>query len=175
MFVLRSHEPEPGSGPAPDQERLRIVREAGEPGPEGADRDPRHATGREIGAAGPRQAPAGQPRGASMPMPLFAAAFAVRFGGATAAFECPRHFADVQALIDRVGASVDRARDCMDWQSIALVHGLLDDARMLLESAKRDHQRPQAPWDHARAFAKADTALGYARAAQIAQSRCTHP
>ena len=110
-----------------------------------------------------------------MPMPLFAAAFAVRFGGATAAFECPRHFSEVQALIDRVGASVDRARDRMAWHSIALVHGLLDDARMQLEAARRDHERPQGPWDHARAFAKADTALGYARAAQIVQARCTHP
>lgn len=114
----------------------------------------------------------GQQRGPSMHMPLFAAAFAVRFGGATAALECPKHFADVQALIDKVSIGVDRARGRTPRDRVALVHALLDDARMMLEAARQNHEQPQGPYDHARAFAKADAALGYARAAQIVYARC---
>lgn len=106
-------------------------------------------------------------------MPLFAAAFAVRFGGAQAASACPKHFADVQALIDRVSAGVDRARERLPRDRAELVHALLDDARMLLDAARRNHEQPGGPYDHARAFAKADAALGHARAAQIVSSRST--
>lgn len=108
-----------------------------------------------------------------MPMPLFAAAFAVRFGGAKAEFACPKHFADVQSLIDTVSAGIDRARDRLPWDRTELVHALLDDARMLLDAAKRNHEHPNGPYDHARAFAKADAALGHARAAQVVYSRWT--
>lgn len=124
-------------------------------------------------ASGPASKRAIQQRSASMPMPLFAAAFAVRFGGAKAALECPKHIADVQTLIDKVSAEADRNRNRTPWDRLALVHALLDDARMLLEAARVNHEQPQGPYDHARAFAKADAALGHARAAEIACSRCT--
>lgn len=108
-----------------------------------------------------------------MRMPLFAAAFAVRFGNAKAASECPTHLADVQALIDRVSAGVDEARERIPWDQAELVQALLDDARMFLDAARRNHEQPGGPYDHARAFAKADAALGHARAAQIIYSRST--
>ena len=108
-----------------------------------------------------------------MQMPLFAAAFAVRFGSANVSSECPKHFADVQALIDRVNAAVDRARHRIPLERAVLVHALLKDARMLLDLARRNHERPGSPYDHARAFAKADAAMGHARAAQIVYSRST--
>lgn len=104
-------------------------------------------------------------------LPLFAAAFAVRFGGAAAASECPRHIADTQALIDRVNADMECDEDRMPQDMVGLAYALLDDARMLLGAARRNHEEPHRPYDHARAFAKADAALGHARAAEILHSR----
>ena len=50
---------------------------------------------------------------------------------------------------------------------MAQVHMLLDDAKMLLAGAKHNHEKPQGAYDHARAIAKADAALGYAKGADI--------
>ncbi len=50
---------------------------------------------------------------------------------------------------------------------IKLVHALLDDAKGMLAGAKHNHAKPQSDYDHARAIAKADAALGYATAADI--------
>ncbi|HSR72667.1 MAG TPA: hypothetical protein VLL72_09835 [Kiloniellales bacterium] len=89
-----------------------------------------------------------------------------------AAFECPQHFADAQAVIDKVtndmggGMSQQMAREDM-----ALVHALLDDAKMLLEGAKHNHEKPQGAFDHARAIAKADSAKAYATAADMLHFR----
>ena len=105
-------------------------------------------------------------------LPLFAAAFAVRFGGAAAATECPKHIADTQASIDRVSDDMESDEDRMPNDMVELVYALLDDARMLLGAARRNHEEPQGPYDHARAFAKADAAFGHARAAKILHSRC---
>ena len=104
-------------------------------------------------------------------LPLYAAAFPVRFGGAAAASECPKHIADTQALIDRVQDKVDRQDYRMDRDAAGLVRDLLDDARMLLSAARDNHENPRSAHDHARAFAKIDTALGHARAAEVIQSR----
>lgn len=124
----------------------------------------------------PDAAPAGEGPGGRtsrpLDMPLFATAFAVRFGGPRAALECPKHLADVQGVIDRVSARLDATRSRMPRERAELVEALLDDARMLQEAARQNHERPIGPYDHARAFAKADAALGHARAAEILQSRC---
>ena len=102
-----------------------------------------------------------------MRMPLLAAAFAVAFGGAAVAFECPKHFDDAQAMIDKVTADMEGMKDQMPQEQMALVHALIDDAKMLLESGKHNHEKPQGAYDHARAVAKADAALGHARAADM--------
>lgn len=181
MFVLRSHEVDSDSAPRTDTGHLRVVPDAGDSARgeeqdfpadgQSRGRDEDAAPISDAAAASARTTQAGPPHGASMQIPLFAAAFAVRFGGRNAAAECPKHLADVQALINTVVAGADRARDRMPPDRAALVHALLDDARMLLEAARQNHERPQGPYDHARAFAKADVALGHARAAQIVYSR----
>ena len=54
-----------------------------------------------------------------------------------------------------------------DKGKAGLVHTLLDDAKMLLHSAKHNHEKPAAgTLDHARALAKADSAKSYAEAAE---------
>jgi hypothetical protein len=117
--------------------------------------------------------PAVQARPSRVPaiMPIFASAFAVRFGGIAAASECPKHFADTQALIDKVSTDMERTRAHMSKEEVALVRELLDDARMFLAAAQKNHKRPRWAFDHARAFAKADAALGHARAAEVIQAR----
>ena len=55
----------------------------------------------------------------------------------------------------------------MKKEDMALVHALLDDAKTLLSGAKHNHKKPQGKYDHARAIAKADSARGYAVAADI--------
>ena len=84
------------------------------------------------------------------------------------AFECPKHFAEAQALIDKVKGDMGGAMSKqMPKEQMALVHSLLDDAKMNLAGAKHNHEKPQGAYDHARAIAKADAALGYARAADM--------
>lgn len=84
------------------------------------------------------------------------------------AFECPKHFTEAQAAIDKVLADMggDMSKQ-MPKEQMALVHALVDDAKMLLEGAKHNHEKPQGAYDHARAIAKADAARGYAVAADI--------
>ena len=103
-----------------------------------------------------------------MRLPILAAAFTVAFGGAASAFECPGHFAEAQALIDKVTADMGgEMSKQMPKVQMGLVHALLDDAKTRLNSAVHNHEKPQGVYDHARAIAKADSALGYARAADI--------
>ncbi len=88
--------------------------------------------------------------------------------GAAQAFECPKHFADAQAAIDKVTGDMkgDMSKK-MPKEQMALVHALLDDAKTRLTSAKHNHAKPQGLFDHARAIAKADAARGYAVAADM--------
>ena len=88
--------------------------------------------------------------------------------GSAQAFECPKHFAEAQAVIDKVTEDMkgDMSKT-MRKEDMALVHALLDDAKTRLTSAKHNHEKPQGAYDHARAIAKADAAPGYAVAADI--------
>ncbi|MFQ5783472.1 MAG: hypothetical protein ACE5H8_01455 [Alphaproteobacteria bacterium] len=83
------------------------------------------------------------------------------------AFECPKHFAAAQAAIDKVIGEMKGMKGQMAKEDMALVHALIDDAKMMLAGAKHNHEKPQGPYDHARAIAKADAARGYAEAADI--------
>ncbi len=88
--------------------------------------------------------------------------------GSAQAFECPKHFAEAQAAIDKVTEDMKGAMSKkMPKREMALVHALLDDAKSLLASAKHNHEKPQGLYDHARAIAKADSARGYAVAADM--------
>ena len=88
------------------------------------------------------------------------------------AFACPKHFAAAQAAIDKVtkdmkGAMSKKMAAAGMAADMALVHALLDDAKMMLAGAKHNHAKPQGKYDHGRAIAKADAAKGYATAADI--------
>ncbi len=98
----------------------------------------------------------------------FIVAAIVQFPQTGQAFECPKHFAEAQALIDKVKGDMggDMSKQ-MPKEQMALVHSLLDDAKMRLASAKHNHEKPQGAFDHASAIAKADAARGYAVAADI--------
>lgn len=92
--------------------------------------------------------------------------------GPAEAFECPKHFVEAQAVIDKVmkdmkGEMSKKMSAAGMAADMALVHALLDDAKMTLAGAKHNHAKPRGKYDHARAIAKADTARGYATAADI--------
>ncbi len=98
----------------------------------------------------------------------FAAVFVFQLPSNAQAFACPKHFAATQALIDKVTGDMGGAMSKqMPKEQMALVHSLLDDAKMRLAGAKHNHAKPQGMYDHARAIAKSDAALGYARAADM--------
>ena len=83
------------------------------------------------------------------------------------AFECPKHFTAAQAAIDKVMADMKGMKGKTSKRDHALVHALLDDAKMRLAGARHNHEKPQGAYDHARAIAKADAALGFAKAADM--------
>ena len=84
------------------------------------------------------------------------------------AFECPKHFKAAQAAIDKViGDMKGDMSKKMPKDQMALVHALLDDAKMLLAGAKHNHEKPQGAYDHGRSIAKAEAARGSALAADL--------
>ncbi len=103
---------------------------------------------------------------------VVAIAVVIRMPLVAEAFECPKHFEAAQAAIDKVtedmkgDMSKSMAKAGMK-ADMALIHALLDDAKMLLAGAKHNHEKPQGAYDHARAIAKADAARGSAVAADI--------
>lgn len=84
-----------------------------------------------------------------------------------AAFECPKHIAAAEARINKVKQDMGAMSKNMPKEQMALVHALLDDAKMRLYGAKHNHEKPQSAYDHARSIAKSDAALGYAAAADM--------
>ncbi len=91
-------------------------------------------------------------------------ALVLGFASPSAAFSCPGHFADAQAAIDSATAAMNEVSDAT---AKGLVHTLIDDAKHLLTAAKHHHAKPAAgKYDHARALAKADSAISYAEAAE---------
>ncbi len=84
------------------------------------------------------------------------------------AFGCPKALGAAQARIDKVKGDMKGDMSMkMPKADMVMVHGLLDDAKMLLAGAKHNHEKPQGRIDHARAIAKAESALGYAKASDI--------
>jgi hypothetical protein len=75
--------------------------------------------------------------------------------------------AEAQAAIDQTSANMKAAGDKVAKADMALIHALLDDAKTLLSSGEHNHAKPQGKYDHARAIAKADSAAGYAVAADL--------
>lgn len=76
---------------------------------------------------------------------------------------CPVALKQAEDAIDNAAAAMAK----LPKEKQELVHTLLDDAKMWLETAKHNHEKPAAgAYDHARAIAKAHAALGSAMAAQ---------
>ncbi len=85
------------------------------------------------------------------------------------AFECPKHFLAAQAAIDKAWAEMEGMKGKISKEEHALVHALLDDAKMRLDGAKHNHQEPQGAYDHARAIARGESALWWAKSAHMLQ------
>ena len=87
------------------------------------------------------------------------------------AFECPKHIAVAEAAVNKVTEEMNNIKPVMeammDKKEMFVVHTLLANARILVTVARRNHEKPAGPFDHARAIAKADAARGYARATEI--------
>ena len=98
-----------------------------------------------------------------------AAALMLQLPTAAQAFDCPNRFDAAQAAIDKVTGDMKSMKDQMPKENHALVHALVDDAKNLLDAARHNHEKPQGAFDHARAVAKAGSALAYAEAADMLQ------
>lgn len=96
-----------------------------------------------------------------------ATAMILQMSSGAQAFECPKRFAEAQALIDKVTADMKGMKGKVSKEDHALVHALLDDAKNLLAGGRHNHEKPQGAYDHARAVAKADAARAYAHAADL--------
>ena len=81
------------------------------------------------------------------------------------AYRCPVHINAAQAQIDNILLEMKQMDMKVDKSEMALVHSLIDYAKMYLHSATHNHEKPQGLFDHARSIAKADSALAYANAA----------
>ncbi len=92
---------------------------------------------------------------------------AVLIPASASAFECPKHIAAAQTAIDKVLGDMKGIGKMMKRSDIALVHALVDDAKIRLASARHNHAKPRGRYDHGRAIAKADAARGYAIGAEI--------
>ena len=91
------------------------------------------------------------------------------FTSSSWAFSCPGHFKATQAAIDSATTAM---KAMSDKGKAGLVHTLLDDAKMFLQSAKHHHAKPAAgTYDHARSLAKADSGKAYAEAAETLAKR----
>lgn len=106
------------------------------------------------------------------PLAVVAAFTVLQFPLTANAWECPKYFAAAQAAIDKVtedmkGEMSKQMAAAGMAADMALVHALLDDAKMLLDGAKHNHEKPQGAYDHGRAIAKAEAARGSAVAADI--------
>lgn len=85
------------------------------------------------------------------------------------AFSCPTQFKQAESAIAKATAAM---KAMGDKQKMALVHTLIDDAKMILASARHNHEKPAAgAYDHARSVAKAKSATGYAEAAATLAAR----
>ncbi len=91
------------------------------------------------------------------------------------ALECPQQIKAAEAAIKTADETIrvlrSRMANLMDEKEMGLVHTLLANAKIMLITARRHHEKPQGPYDHARAIAKAGAARGYAKSVDILHKR----
>ena len=81
------------------------------------------------------------------------------------ALECPMHFAEAQAAIDRVAENIKDMESKMPKEDVGLVLAHLRNARMSLVEAKYHHTQKNVVYHHTRAIVRANEARGHAVAA----------
>ncbi len=99
-----------------------------------------------------------------------AALFALQISSSASAFQCPNRFAAAEAALGKATKNMMSVMEQMPQEQMALVHALLDDAKMHLNGAVHNHEKPQGAYDHARAVGKANAAISYAEAAEMLQA-----
>ena len=98
-----------------------------------------------------------------------AVALALSVASPAWAFDCPTRFSAADAAVESATAAMNAMTD---KSKKGYVHTLIDEAKMLLESGKHNHAKPAAgKYDHARAIAKAESAKGFAMAAEALAQR----
>ncbi len=98
------------------------------------------------------------------------AVFTLQMSSPASAFQCPNRFAAAEAAIGKATDSMKSVMGQMSQEQMALVHALLDDAKIHLNSGRHNHEKPQGAYDHARAVGKANAAISYAEAAEMLQA-----
>ncbi len=98
---------------------------------------------------------------------VVAVVLAFGFASTAQALGCPASFKDAKAAIAKAKAAMEPfMKTQAKSQNMALIHSLIDDAKMLLTCGIHNHEKPQGIYDHARAVAKGKAAEGYAKAAE---------
>ena len=87
--------------------------------------------------------------------------------GSALAMECPEHIAAAEQHVEQVARDVRGMAGMMTPEATMWVLSLLDKARLLLDEARTGHESAQNPYDHALAMANADSALAFAKVADI--------
>ena len=81
------------------------------------------------------------------------------------AYECPTHFAEARAAIDKAAENTKGMESKMPKEDVALVLAHLRNARMSLLEAKYHHTQENGVYHHTRAIMRANEARGHAVAA----------
>jgi hypothetical protein len=101
-----------------------------------------------------------------LPAVLFAATVLPLSAAAQPALDCAKPVQQAQQAIDKVTEDM-KGMEKMPKDQLAEIHALLDDAKMLLDGARHNCDKPQTDYDLARAIAKGEAARGSADAADM--------
>jgi hypothetical protein len=89
-----------------------------------------------------------------------------RPAAAQPALDCAKPVQQAQQAIDKVTEDM-KGMEKMPKEQLVQIHALLDDAKMQLDGARHNCDKPRADYDLARAVAKAEAARGSADAADM--------
>jgi hypothetical protein len=102
----------------------------------------------------------------ALPAAVFAATILPLPAAAQPALDCAKPVQQAEQAIDKVTEDM-KGMEKMPKDQLVQIRALLDDAKMLLDGARHNCDRPQADYDVARAIARAEAARGSADAADM--------
>jgi hypothetical protein len=102
----------------------------------------------------------------ALALAVLAAMTVPRPAAAQQGLDCAKPVQQAQQAIDKVSEDM-KGMEKMPKDQLAEIHSLLDDAKMLLDGARHNCDKPQSDYDLARAIAKAEAARGSANAADM--------